>query len=550
MTPTEQQLYCIKTTQENDMVKIEACAGAGKTSTLVLISKSLKQPSIYMAFNKVTATEAAEKFPEHVTCQTTHSLAFAAFGRQLMDKLSRPKGKYVNVAGTGSEIARFYKLSGVTVAGETIATANAVGVYVKRTVDRFEQSADKEMTKKNVPEFEMEKAIDADKSIVAYVLKAAKQMWKDRCNLNSPVLATHDTYLKLYQMSKPILPFEVLYLDEAQDTTPCVLDIVMNQKHMKIVLVGDRRQAIYGWRGANNAMSSVECAVASLSKSFRYGKGIADVATAVLGYDMEITGREDLVSNIGDNVVDKNQPYMYLFRTNSALLDSAVAAIDRGEKVKVEVDVRDFVKILQSAQALFDYSANTELAKNCHECGDITGAMKWSKQAQEDLKAVKHERILPYAKWKGLLEEAKEIGGELKRLQGIIEDGRSQHIISVLEHYVAPSDAFATYTTAHKAKGREAKQVILADDFPSHYNKNGEWTPLPEAEQNLLYVAVTRSQMNLEINNSVREVLNKYNIDFSKDEWHDVEFYEDENRDMLEHIRMESRIVDRIIHGE
>lgn len=507
MTPTTQQLYCITSTHAEAMVKIEACAGAGKTSTLVLIANSVIQESIYMAFNKVTAMEAAAKFPAHVTCQTTHSLAFAVFGHQLMNKLSRPKGKYVNVAGTGSEIAKFYKLCSVDIAGEVVATANAIGVYVKRTVERFEQSADMQMHKGNVPQFDMEKVIAADRNIVAYVLKAAQKLWKDRIDVNSIVLATHDTYLKQYQLSKPVLPFKVLYLDEAQDTTPCVLDIVMNQKHMKIVLVGDRRQAIYGWRGANNAMQQVDCAVAPLSMSFRYGKGIANVATHVLGRDMIIDGREDLPSTIGYNVVDKTKPYMYLFRTNAMLLDEAVRAIDSGEKVKVEVDVRDFVKILQSAQALFD----------------------------GDMKNVKHERILPYAKWSGLVEEAKEIGGELKRLQGIVEAGRSEHIISVLEGYEAPPDALATYTTAHKAKGREADQVVLADDFPSHYGKDGEWIGLSEAEQNLLYVAVTRSQRVLEINNSVFEVLEKYRIAYEGGAWKDTDYIESTDPDAEYH---------------
>jgi superfamily I DNA/RNA helicase len=530
MTPTEQQLYCVAIAQSPEpMVKIEACAGAGKTSTLVLIAKSVLEDSIYMAFNKVTAMEAAEKFPGHVTCQTTHSLAFAAFGRPLMNKLSRPKGAYKNVAGTGSEIAKYYKLCSVDVAGQIVATANAVGVYVKRTVERFEQSADMKMTIKNVPLYDMEKLIEADRNIGSYVLKAAQKLWKDRIDVRSDALATHDTYLKLYQLSKPVLPFEVLYLDEAQDTTPCVLDIVMNQKHMKIILVGDRRQAIYGWRGANNAMSSMDCAVAPLSMSFRYGKGIAKVATAVLAMDMIIDGREDLESIVGYNKVDRTKPYMYLFRTNAVLLDEAVAAIDGGEKIKVEVDTKDFVKILQSAQALHDGY----------------------------LKNIKHEKILPYANWKALVEEAKEIGGELKRVAAIIDGDRSEHIISVLEHYVAPSDALATYTTAHKAKGREADQVILADDFPSHYDKFGEWKPLPEAEQNLLYVAVTRSQRVLEINKSVAEVMTKYKIDLTDPEWYDTEFFSGEDNteyffiaDNYDLLAKEAKEVNRIIFGD
>lgn len=514
MNPTTQQLFCVTSAAANDMVKIEACAGAGKTSTLRLIAQSLKVPSLYMAFNKVTALEAETKFPSYVTCKTTHSLAYQVFGKALYAKLSRPKGRYVNVAGTGSEIAKFYGLIGV---GE-VATANAMGLYVKTTVERFEQSDSTSLVAFHVPTKDMEKVIAEDPTSAAYVLKYAKLLWADRCNTSKEVLATHDTYLKLYQMSKPILPFQVLYLDEAQDTTPCVLDIVMNQKgHMKIVLVGDRRQAIYGWRGANNAMASVDCAVAPLSMSFRYGSGIAEVATAILHKDMIIGGRADLPSVIGYGVVDRAKPYMYLFRTNALLLMEAVNAIDKGEKVKVEIDVKDFVKMLQSAQALYNRVA----------------------------KDVKHEKILPYSRWITLVEEASEIGGELKRLVGIVESGMAEHIITVLEGYHAPADAIATYTTAHKAKGREADQVILADDFPTNFKK-GEWVGMSEAEENLLYVAATRSQRALEINKSVAEILELHKIPFIES----VYAEDEELPEVAKLVRQENKMMNSIILDE
>jgi ATP-dependent exoDNAse (exonuclease V) beta subunit len=35
-------------------------------------------------------------------------------------------------------------------------------------------------------------------------------------------------------------------LDEAQDSSPCVLDIVLRQRRCGVILVGDRHQAIYG----------------------------------------------------------------------------------------------------------------------------------------------------------------------------------------------------------------------------------------------------------------------------------------------------------------
>ena len=486
MKPTNQQQECIAAAKSYGVVKIEAAAGCGKTSTLKLVADELKQPSIYVAFNKVTATEASEKFPSHVACKTTHSLAYAKFGASLRDKLNRPRGGYVNVAHTGAEIARFYKVGCIMdmELGTLAVTEGAVGLVVRQTVERFEQSADATISEKHLPKMEMTKMLAADKSSGAYVLRLAQRLWDDRIDTKSPVMASHDTYLKQYQLSKPRLPYSVVYADEFQDTTPCVMDIVMSQAEhgAKIVLVGDKKQAIYGWRGALNALERVEGFTTHLTKSFRFGQGVADVATAVLQGQMTLTGRDDMPSKIGGaGTVDRTKPYMYLFRTNSALLYAAVAAITKGENIRLEIDVKDFIRLLQSAYAL----------------------------ARNDMKNVKHENVLPYATWAEYQEEAQKMTGEMKRIVNIIEGGDYNRFVRTLENYQNPADARIVYTTAHKAKGREHEQVILADDFPSHYD-GGDWVGLHEMEQNLLYVAVTRAMSVLETNDSVREAMEYY----------------------------------------
>lgn len=528
MKPTEQQQACIDAAVKHMIVKIEAGAGSGKTSTLKLVSGEVQEPSLYVAFNKVTATEAAEKFPRHVTCKTTHSIAYAKFGRSLQDKLSRPKGGYVNVAFTGTEIARFYKIGCIMdmQLGTLAVTENAIGLFVRQTVERFEQSADSEIGEQHLPRFDMKKALEADKSSGAYVLRLAKKLWEDRIDPKSPVLASHDTYLKLFQISKPNLGFKVVYLDEAQDSTPCVLDIVMTQAQhgAKIILVGDRYQAIYGWRGAINAMERIEGHTEALTKSFRFGQGVADVATAVLQGKMKLTGL-DQATVVGRNVVDRTKPHMYLFRTNSGLLYNAVAAIAAGQNIRLEIDVKDFIRLLQSAFAL----------------------------SKKDMKNVKHENMLPYPTWEEYKEESEKMKGEMKRIVNIIEGGDYFRFTRTLENYQNPENAKIIYTTGHKAKGREHDQVILADDFPSHYD-GGDWVGLPEMEQNLLYVAVTRAMRVLEINDSVSEA-----IDYAGGATFVPEGFmpdvDARSKSFIEAqyqatIRRELREVERIIHGD
>jgi len=485
--PTQQQQSCIDALVSGVMMlKVEACAGSGKTSTLTMMAGAKEAPSLYLAFNKVTANEAAEKFPPYVKCQTTHSRAYATFGKRLQHKLVRPRGRYVNVAGTGAEIARYYNIESFENRDGVVITAPYIGLLVRDTVARFEQSADERIESKHVPTMELKQKLHDNTQNVAFIVdavtKLARRLWDERTNESSVVLATHDTYLKLFQLSKPVFGgIEVLYVDEFQDTTPCVFDIIMNQKgRMQIVMVGDARQAIYGWRGAVNAMQMVQSDVRHLTKSFRYGQAVADIATTVLERDMQITGNEAIESVARPrDVVDTTLPYTRLFRTNSALLYAAVEDIVAGKAVSLEIDVKDFVKLLQSAKALRE------------------GAMK----------DVKHDKLLPYQNWDEMVGESKS-DAELGRICKVINEGLADRWIKILETHVNADNPQVTFTTAHKSKGREWEQVIIEDDFKSCYNDDGEWVGLSTEEQNLLYVAATRAIKKLQYNNTVSEYLN------------------------------------------
>ena len=73
-TPTDEQLASLDMAMTGQSFKIVAYAGAGKTTTLRLISENLRGRGLYLAFNKAIATEAQGKFPPNVRCQTFHSL--------------------------------------------------------------------------------------------------------------------------------------------------------------------------------------------------------------------------------------------------------------------------------------------------------------------------------------------------------------------------------------------------------------------------------------------------------------------------------------------
>ncbi len=125
-------------------------------------------------------------------------------------------------------------------------------------------------------------------------------------------------------------------------------------------------------------------------------------------------------------------------------------------------------------------------------------------------KKVKHPEIIPYESWDDIKEDMKD-NRELGRLVKLVESGDCYDVIDTLQNHKNTKSAKITLTTAHKSKGLEYDQVVLANDFPSNYNKEGEYVGLSEEERNLLYVASTRAIKKLEYNKTVEECLEIYN---------------------------------------
>ena len=79
MKPTSEQQAAINIVPNGENLKLNAFAGAGKTSTLVMMAEVLSNKTgIYLAFNKGIAQEANGKMPRNVVARTFHSMAYRA----------------------------------------------------------------------------------------------------------------------------------------------------------------------------------------------------------------------------------------------------------------------------------------------------------------------------------------------------------------------------------------------------------------------------------------------------------------------------------------
>lgn len=494
--PTEEQSKGINTIFGNDISKVSAGAGTGKSSLLAMYSERSTEKILYLAYNKTMADEAKERFPENVLCMTTHSLAYRHVGRNYQGKLTRPRGSYVNCGVTPKEISVLFKIPDLQVSEDEFLTKTFLAMIVRDTVNTFEYSSRKGIDENIIPFNHIKDvkkrfpnlSIDRFKKMV---VRYANQLWDERKDVMSPVLARHDTYLKLYELKKPDLSkYDVILIDEAQDVNDCTLSIVNQQKgKCKLAFVGDEDQAIYAWRGSVNALEKVDCPEGKLTKSFRFGQKIAQIANAILETH-KLEGFEKIATKVSYNpaVIDTDKPYTILFRTNMELIFTAVELLSRNESVNVNFDTKDFTALLKSARALFEV----------------------------DLRNVKHEAIIPYATWDDLKEEAKEMS-EYNRIVTMIEDDQDETIIETLENYRSKGNEKITLITAHRSKGLEFDQVVLAQDFPSNFNSQGEFVGITIDEKRLLYVATTRAMKALQYNDTVKEILEEFRVQIKDD---------------------------------
>lgn len=446
-------------------LRVKAYAGCAKTSTQV--EYAVRRPDkrfLYLAYNTAIKEEAVSRFPPNVRCVTGHGLAYPSFGRSYKNKLGNPKP--IDLA---QAFGWDYMSSGAVLA----------------IVNDFLCSADSEIT----DEHAMAAGVRPEKAGAA--VDAARRVWESMMDRSQgSIQMPHDGYLKLYQLSAPkLVGIDCILADEFQDANPAIVELVRRQKCGKFY-VGDPYQAIYGWRGAVDALDACEAdADFRLTTSFRFGDGVADLASRLLrdwlGETVPLRGRGPEQTRWR---VDRNAPHTILARTNCGLFDGAVEALDSPLGFGFAGGVRGY-KFDMVLDGYHLYSGK--------------------------LDAVRDRVMLSLKDWGALRAYADEVDDkEYKALIRVVEAYKSATpnlVQRIKEGARDDGTAGVTLSTAHKAKGLEWDSVVLLDDFQALESKLDPATKkiiMPDRQEvNLIYVALTRALRCLEPGPGVRKWL-------------------------------------------
>ncbi|XP_019365183.1 PREDICTED: F-box DNA helicase 1 [Gavialis gangeticus] len=484
------------------IVKIMAFAGTGKTSTLIKYAEKFSNLNfLYVAFNKSIVENGKKLFPCNVTCKTFHSLAFATFGKQYKEK-----GKL-----------NFFKLSPYTISFQ-LKTREGQSLFVRgktvtQTLESFFASSDEFISTEHtpiwcknthgmrVPVTEGEKRI---------IVEEARRIWDNMKALNRATETnckiTCDGYLKLWQLSKPrLLDYHAIFVDEAQDCTPAIMNVVLSQT-CGVIFVGDPHQQIYTFRGAVNALVEVpHTHIYYLTRSFRFGPEIAYVGATILDVCKKVRNKTlvggDQEGDIRGSMTGK---IALISRGNLNVFEDAVKITGREQPTRIHLigglarfgldKIHDIWKLLQpkDVREASNLRISDPFIKKWDESEGFQGLKKYAMTSEDKELEVKIAIVEKYN----------------VRIPELVQKIKASH---------ASNMEFADYLigTVHQAKGLEFDTVLVAEDFVKvpcakhNLQRLPQFSPAVYAEDewNLLYVAVTRAKTCLLMTKSLEYVL-------------------------------------------
>ncbi|MCW3119926.1 MAG: ATP-dependent helicase, partial [Chitinophagaceae bacterium] len=483
---TQEQTNIINSTAD---IRINAVAGSGKTTTIIeyAAAKSADSRILYLAFNKSVKLEAIRRFAarglNNVKVETAHSLAY---------KHIVPRYNY-KVKTQGYKTHEIADLLGLRGNGEKHAEY-IIANHINKFITYFCNS-----DKLKVQELNYLDTV-ADKKTKTFV-KALYKYIEDGTRLllskmdKGEIEILHDFYLKKFQLTNPVLPYDYILFDEGQDASAAMLDIFLKQKATKVI-VGDTHQQIYAWRHAVNSLEKTNFKTFHLTTSFRFRQDIADLAAGILQWKNHLVETKPAFIN-GQGTSSGDKVKATIARTNLGLLLKAIEFIQENKKVKYlyfEGNIHSYT-YADDGTSLYDV---LNLSNHRHDLirDKLIKSMKDMVDLEDYIEKTEDVQLAM------MVEIVNEYGNEIP---GILKSLKEKHTGDEER-----SKAEMIFSTVHRAKGMEYDEIELVNDFISESKlerlkaeQKSKEEPLDMAklneEINLLYVAATRTKHQLKI---------------------------------------------------
>lgn len=470
---------------------LEAVAGAGKTTTILEAARRMAKVSkgeiAILAYNKKIAEEIKAKTAEDsaIKAGTVHSFGFGAY-RRMFPKVKIDARKVESLAiqylpeemqAYQAAIVKMVSLAKQRCLGVIGSISNTAAWY--DIIEHFDIMSDiDEMDESKIP-------VD--------LIIASAIIILNHSNKVTDVIDFDDmVYLPVY-LKLSFWRYPVIFVDEAQDTNPARRALIraMLKPNGRVIAVGDRAQAIYGFTGADaNSLELIKDDFSAiempLTTTYRCPKAVVKFAQNWVNHIQSApTSPEGSVSSIA---------YLDIFKRNDLNANSAILC--RNTKPLVEL-----------AFQLIRNRIGCKVEGRDIGNGLKKTACRWKVKTTdkliEKLTAWKESQVTKFLAKKQEMR-AQSIEDQYETLLVIIEDVNLKGKHNVTDVVAAIDSLFADdvkgvliLSTIHKSKGREWETVYWLDRAGTCPSRHARQAWQIEQENNLCYVAATRAKNSL-----------------------------------------------------
>ena len=453
---------------------VNAVAGSGKTTTGVEVFSLLPGEgdiggidSAFVAFNSHIAKELKSRLPDGANARTYHSLGLATLKRT-----------YPRIQVDNDKVEYYLKEKTRDARWMIPSTRRLISLCKGTRHTTFDGDELARMAFEHDIDLYDDNSNEAKYKIFELVQGALTY------SLDHLDVVDFDDMIWLPNVLENVsfYEYDFLFVDEVQDTNLGQLDLAMNSVNDSgtIVGVGDRRQSLYHFRGADaTAIDKFKAALRAeelpLSISYRCPMKIKeyvnsswpDIKFEVPEWAIDGVIRDTMSYSVENEVQSDD---MVLCRVNADLVPLAFSLIRRG--IKATIRGRDIGKGLV-----------TLIKKSC--ATDVSDLIDWmgrwkSKEMEKAIRIGAEDKIAyitdRFETLYALTDGADTVAQVAERCQSLFADEKSG----------------VTLSTVHRAKGLEADRVfIIRPDLMPH--PAAKRAIDIQTEENIRYVAVTRT---------------------------------------------------------
>jgi hypothetical protein len=501
--PTKEQAAIIDAAcTRRESIMVNAYAGCAKSSTLEMLAHAMPaQPALSLAFNKKIAVELERRLPPSFTVKTLNGLGHSAWSKAIGRRPELDDKKLGKLVTSTAKAVGFDLSSDQWDQVRTMVTrAQQAGVVpqtfphqglVEDTLEAWKELADQHYGYDVIDE---------------NVLELSRMVLTESVKLSFKGVITFDDQIYCSTMFNGVFPrFPLVTVDEAQDLSPLNHIQVARCAADRLIVAGDRKQAIYLFRGAD--MSSMdklrklrsEWIDLPLATTFRCPKGVVarqqDHAPGFTAWSANAEGKV-LTWNGAESPEwswDRVQQALPAFgsevamlcRNNAPLLSMAFKLLRQG--IACHMLGRDIGKGLVTLAKKICPQDAMPIA----EC--VSTITSWM------------ERESALARANGKDEKIEGITDRGECLIAVAEGGMARNageLREALAALFARESGKVTLSSIHRAKGLEFDLVVFLDPWriPSKWARQAAEAGNPaqlQQEMNLRYVGETRTKHTL-----------------------------------------------------